>query len=198
MSETATTRKPETQPDLPGLAEAFKAIGLESLPLGVTRLTRRQTRWCLEFLRTGNASEAARRAGYSSPTSDGSKVHRNAAVSSFLAQAAGPVAKEATQLIIRVAERSKALHAMLRAEWEKPDERQSTKRITQLAAAVNRTDALLGALNSVGRLSGVHVTGDLAHTHSHQGEVALTVPETALPVLAQMKREAALGATSRN
>lgn len=177
----------------------FGAVGVENLPLGVAKLTLRQRTFCLELLRTGNATEAARRAGYSDPRSDGAKVQKTPVVAAFLARVAAPVAKSADQLIMRVSNRSRALHALLMRELEKPEPTRNGERIKWLTSRVDRCDMLLGSL--LGKIVGVHVSGEVSHTHEVSGEVAVTIPATALPVLAQMRRDATqagLTTASRN
>lgn len=181
------------------MAAQFSAVGVDSLPLGVAALTRKQRVWLLEFLRTGNGTEAARLAGYSSPESDGSKVRRHAGVQACLAHAGIQVAKSVDQLIVRASERSRAAHALFLEELNKPEGERSAERLGRYQARADRTDMLLGSL--LGKIAGVHVSGDVKHSHQHAGEVALTVPESALPVLAQMRRDVTAAAnlgTSRN
>lgn len=185
--DAAPPAVPDAEPLLPGLAEEFKAVGVDSLPLGVAKLSVRQRVWFLEYLRTGNATEAARRAGYSAPVSNGSKVLKTAVVAQCLAQAGMQVAKSADQLVLRASERSRALHALVKAEMEKPEGKRNLAKIDKLGGLAVRTDTLLGSL--LGKIAGVHVSGEVNHSHKHTGEVALTVPETALPVLAQLRRD---------
>jgi len=180
----------DAQAELPGIADAFRAVGLDNVPVGIAQLTRRQRVWLLQYLRTGNSTEAARLAGYSSPESDGSKVRKNAGIMACLAHAMIPVAKSVDQLVLRAANRSRALHDLLMQELEKGPDRQSTERVKWLTSRVDRTDMLLATL--LGKVVGVHLSGELAHSHQHTGEVAITLPATALPVLAQMRRDVVL------
>jgi hypothetical protein len=176
------------QPDLPGLAEAFRAVGIENLPIGVTALSRREQRFCLEYLRTGLWTEAARTAGYADPEKNAAKLRKNTGIAAFLAQASTALTEETKQLIIRAEERSRALQQLLRDEMERAPEKRKVNRIAKLAAAANRTDTLLGALKGIGKVSSVG--GAIDVNHNHTGEVALTVPATALPVLAEMRQDA--------
>lgn len=187
VNATQQPPAPESQPELPGMAAQFAAVGVESLPLGVAALSRRQRTWLLEYLRTGNATEAARRADYSSPESDGAKVRKSAGVAACLAQAGVQVAKSVDQLVMRSSERSRSLHAIVKEEMEKPADLRNEARIQRFTRLAQFEDSLLGSL--LGKISGVHVTGDVKHSHQHVGEVALTVPESALPVLARIRRE---------
>jgi hypothetical protein len=175
------------EPILPGLAESFASVGVDALPLGVARLSRRERIFLLEYLRTGTATEAARRAGYSMPESNASKLLKNNGIAACLAQAGVEVAKNVDQLVMRASERSRVLHTMFRAEVEKSEEQRDEKRICQLAGIADRADMLLGSL--LGKIGGMHVSGGVHHTHSHRGEIDLTVPAAALPVLAQMRRD---------
>ena len=134
------------QIELSDVAESFREVGLESLPAGAAQLTIRQRTFCVEYLRTGMVTEAARRAGYSSPDSDGAKVQKNAGVRAFLAQAATAMTEEMKQLIVRKEQQSRALHTHLMNELEKPDVVQSNERIAKLSTALARVDALLGVL----------------------------------------------------
>lgn len=173
----------ERQDDLPGLAQAFRSVGIDNLPTGVSELTPREQRFALEYLRTGLWTSAAKAAGYRDPEKNAGKLRKNRGLMTFLAQASTALTEETKQLVIRAEERSRALQQLLREEMEKPVKR--VNRIAKLAAAVNRTDALLGALKGIGKVA--HVTGDI--NHSHTGEVAITVPATALPVLANLRRD---------
>lgn len=187
MPPASAAPKP-SQPELPGLAEAFAAVGVDNLPVGITSLTPKQRRFCLEYLRTGLSGEAARLAGYSDPETQAPKVRKNSGVAAFLAHAAKALTEETKQLVMRAEERSRALQTLLVAEMNKAEGKQSLERIAKLSSAVNRTDTLLAALKSIGRVSTVNLSGDVQH--SHAGEVALTLPATALPVLAEMRQDA--------
>jgi hypothetical protein len=181
------------------MAEEFAQVGVHNVPVGIEGLTRKQRIFCLEFLRTGIPTEAARRAGYSSPESDGSKVQRNDRVRAFLARAGNALTEETTQLVLRNEERSRALHTLLARECAQEHPR--TAEIAKLTMAVTRVDTLLAVLKGVKGASASVVSGNITHTHEHQGEVTVTIPATALPVLAQMRRdatEAGLTAPERN
>ncbi len=167
------------------MAELFKGVGIDNLPTGIAALRPRERAFCLNYLRTGLWTESARAAGYAHPDKHAHSLRKNVGISTFLSKAAQALTEETKQLVIRVEERSRALQQLLRDELEKPPERRRAGRITRYAAAVNRTDALLGALKNIGKVG--HVTVDA--THQHQGEVAITVPATALPVLAQLRRD---------
>lgn len=180
-----TTPTPDPQPELPGMAEACQAVGLEALPTGLAQLTKRQREFTLAYLETGNATEAARRAGYGDPASDGAKARANPAVQAVLVQAAVPVAKNADQLIRRVAERSRYAHAMYEIEAAKEPSLRSNKAVREWMAEANRCDSLLGSL--LGKIQGVHVTGQVNHAHKHTGEVGV-IPAEALPAFAQIRR----------
>lgn len=196
VSEPHTATEPtEEQLKLPGAAEIFQAMGLPELPHGASQLTRRQLSFCVEFIRTGSATEAARRAGYSDPESDGSKVQKSPEVAAFLAKAALPISKDVDQLIVRAAHRSRAMHELWQHERDKPDTTRSIAQLLKLEMAAHRADALLATL--LGKVQGVHLTGELNHTvggtvkHSHEHNV-VPVPADALPLLAQMRRDVVL------
>lgn len=186
----ATPQQPQP-PEQLKLADGqtlFQGIGLDVLPAGASSLTRKQLHFCLEFLRCGVATEAARRAGYSSPDSDGSKVQRSAGVAAFLGRAGVTVAKNADQLVCRAARRSTMLHEQIVAEMEKKPELRDHKLLEKLHLAVVRTDMLLGSL--LGKL-GISLSGELNVNHggtvNHEHTVA--IPAEALPGLAEMRRE---------
>jgi hypothetical protein len=169
---------------LPGMAAQLAEIGA-SPAVGFSGLTRKQQVVLMEYLLTGNRTEAARRAGCSTPEADGSKILGNPKVAAVLAQMGREVAKDADQLIKRVSERSRALHADIENERAKPPGGTNEARLLKLCAQADRTDALLGTL--LGKVAGVHVSGSVQHHHAAAGVV--TIPEEALPVLAQMRRE---------
>lgn len=185
MSDAITPPDAETQADLPGLAEAFRSVGIDNLPTGVAELSHREQRFCLEYLRTGLWTASAKTAGYRNADKHAGSLRKNVGIRTFLSHAARALTEETKQLVIRAEERSRGLQELLRVEMERPLPK--INRIAKLAAAVNRTDALLGALKGIKGMSSLHVSGDVQH--NHQGEVAITVPATALPVLAQMRRE---------
>ena len=155
---------------------------MPDLPAGMASLSKRQQHWVLEYLRTGNATEAARLAGYSSPESDGAKVRKTAGVVAILQQIGAKVARNADQLVLRASERSRALHAMVQAELAKPETTRSMAQLLKLVAAADRTDTLLGSL--LGKITGVHVTNEV----HHHGAQVVQVPAEALPGLAQLRR----------
>lgn len=181
---------PLAQPELPGMAEACAEVGLSGTPAGFATLTKKQRAYVLGFLQTGSQVQAAKIAGYSDPLSDGAKVRKAPEVQAILAQAATEVAKNADQLIKRAWMRSVSLHTMYENELAKPETLRSTAQLLKLSAELNKVDGLLGSL--LGKISGVNISGEVKHTgsvaHSH---IALTVPESALPVLAQMRRDVA-------
>lgn len=182
------------------MAEACADVGLDSMPAGMAALTRRQRTFVLAYLRTGNASEAARVAGYSDPHADGYKVRTTPVVAAVLTQAAVEVSKNADQLVKRAWQRSVSLHALYEAEMDKAPGLRNTAQLLKLAAELNRVDGLLGTL--LGKITGVNVSGTVHHKHSGSVQhIPVTVPESALPVLAQMRRDVttpAIAAPSRN
>lgn len=184
MESPATHRETAQQAELPGMAEACVAVGLAAMPAGFAKLTRRQRLFVVGFLDTGNATDSARNAGYSDPESDGSKVQKHPEVAAILAQAGVEVAKNADQLVKRAGLRSLALHAEFTAELTKPAGIRNQASLLKLAAAVDKTDGLLGSL--LGKISGLHGTLDV----NHHNLGALTVPAAALGDLAQMRRDA--------
>jgi hypothetical protein len=197
VSNPATPAAPTTEEQLklPGAAEIFQAMGLPELPSGAEQLTRRQLTFCVEYIRTGSQTEAARRAGYSNPPSDGSKVKNNPTVARFLTKAMEPIAKNVEQLIGRVAQRSRTLHDLVQREMDKPESCRSQPQLLKYMTAADRTDSLLATL--LGKIQGVHLTGELNHTvggtvkHNHEHTV-VPVPAEALPLLAEMRREVVL------
>ena len=88
----------------------FAELGVESLPVGMSGLTTKETRFVLAFLRTGLAATAAREAGYSDPEADASKIRKRPAIAAILTQAATQAAGNASALARRAWERSQALH----------------------------------------------------------------------------------------
>lgn len=166
------------------MAEACEAVGLAGAPLGFSKLTKRQREFTLEFLRTGNSTASARSAGYSNPTSDGAKVQNHPEVRAILVQAGVKVAKNADKLIERASIRSRSLHEMFEAELAK-GEAADRKELRRCARAAREADMLLGSL--LGKVQGVNISGTISHKHS--AEMPVTVPETALAGLAQMRRE---------
>jgi hypothetical protein len=190
---------PEEQLKLPGAAEHFAALGVEQLPAGAAQLNRRQLSFVLEYLRCGNARDAARAAGYADPDSDGCRVQKNPAVARMLAAVAAPVAKNATRLIISTWERHEMLCGMIRDERNRPETLRSEAKLLRLNAAADRTAALLGTL--LGKIQGVHVTGEVNHQvggsvqHVH-GAAVIPLPADALPALALMRRESVLERTA--
>lgn len=160
-------------------------VGLDTVPAGLSKLTRKQRDFTLAYLRTGNASEAARSAGYSDPGSDGAKVQKTPEVAAVLAQAVLPVAKNADQIIRRASERSRIAHTMVEREMAKPETTRSLKTLREWMDIANKTDALLGTL--LGKIQGVHVSGEVKHSHNVSGSIT-TVPAEALPIFAQIRR----------
>lgn len=180
-----TAPSPEPQQELPGFALELAQVGADQVPDGFSGLKKRQQAFVLAYLRTGNQTESARIAGYSSPASDGCKAMRTVAIARVLSHCGREVAKSADQLVRRVSERSRTLHALYEAERDKPATLRSENTLIKLAAAVDKTDALLGQL--IGKINGLHVSGTIRHDHT--GGLAVTVPDTALPALAQMRRD---------
>jgi hypothetical protein len=158
----STDPKPAVeQLSLPG-ADLFAGIGLTHAPDGLGRMTSKQRLFCVEFLKCGKVAESARRAGYSNPESDGSKVQKHPVVAAFLGQAAVQVAKNADQLVRRASERSRWLHSEIEAEMQKEEKDRSFKKLRQLHVLAQRADMLLGSL--IGKLN-INVHGDMTHTH---------------------------------
>lgn len=179
----------EAQDDLPGMAEACRDVGLDSMPAGLANMTRRQREYVLSYLRTGNQTEAARRAGYSNPPSDGAKLQKTPVVAAFLAQACVSVAKNADALIKRHWQRSVSLHALYEQELAKPESIRNTTQLLKYSSELTKVDGLLGSL--LGKIAGVNVSGVITHQgsvdHKH---IEITLPQSVLPVLAQLRREA--------
>lgn len=175
-----------TQPELPGMDVACASVGLSDIPSGFSKLTKKQRDFTLTYLRTGNATAAAREAGYSDPESDATKVQKAPEVAAILAQAGIVVAKDADQLIKRASVRSRSLHQLYEAELAKPESLRNTAQLLKLSAELNRADGLLGSL--IGKITGVHHTGEIKHTHG--GVVgAIAVPASAIGDLAAAHRE---------
>ena len=91
----------------------FAELGVESLPVGMSDLTAKETRFVLAYLRTGLASSAAREAGYADPEADAAKIRRRPAVARILNASATSAAANASGLAKRVWERSQAYHEEL-------------------------------------------------------------------------------------
>jgi hypothetical protein len=100
----------------------------------------------------------------------------------FLAPALTKVAHNAEALVTRVAQRSCDLHTEL--EELRTRVLRDWKRERELLTCVNQTDSLLA--NLLGKVS-VTVNGTI--NHNHTGKVEVAVPQAALPVLAQMRRD---------
>ena len=172
------------------MAEACAEVGLTGTPAGFAALTKKQRAYVLGLLQTGSQVQAAKMAGYSDPLSDGAKVRKAPEVQAVLAQAMTEVAKNADQLIKRVWMRSVSLHALYENELAKPETLRSATQLRALNAECNKADALLGSL--LGKIAGVNISGEVKHTGSVAHEhIAITLPQSALPVLAQMRREVA-------
>jgi len=165
------------------MAEACADVGLDNVAAGFSNLSKKERTFTLEYLRTANATEAARLAGYSSPSADGAKVKQHAGVRAVLVQCALPIAKNADQLVRRASERSRALHALFDAELNKPETLRNQSTLIKLAAAVDKTDGLLGSL--LGKITG----GDFSTTVNVNGGTGITVPDEALMAFAQLRRE---------
>jgi hypothetical protein len=114
-------------------------------------------------------------------------VQQRPAVAAVLRHVGMEVAKNADQLVRRVSERSRTLHARYEEERDKPEGLRNDVAFLKLAAAVDKTDALLGSL--LGKINGLHVSGSIAHNHRHEGGLAITVPDSALPAIAQLRRD---------
>jgi hypothetical protein len=184
---SATNTTQDHQAELPGMEIACADVGLDSVPQGMARLTKKQSAFVLGFLRTGNASEAARLAGYSDPSADGSKIQKAPEVAAILSQAALPVARNADQIVRRVSERARIAHFFIEREMAKPETTRSVKTIREWMDSANKADALLGTL--LGKIQGIHVSGSVKHEHQHQvgGQVQM-IHESALPALAEIRR----------
>lgn len=72
-------------------------------------LTAKQEIWLNEYLRTWNAAEAARRAGYAHPRIEGSRNKEKLAAE--IAERVGEVAMSADETLIRLSEQARAAYA---------------------------------------------------------------------------------------
>lgn len=197
--------------------ESFEAIGVgkaTELPEGVSELTPRELRFVLGVLEHGQMAKAAMDAGYSAESAGAiaSETLRRPKVFAFYRRCLDRVAKQSDQMIARVYERSVVLHAQaLEAaqklkdanEWLlnvcRDESGKNYKSVKEYELAreraqrdqkhfitlANQTDALLGTL--LGKIAGVHVSGEVNHTYTHKGEVGV-IPAEALPAFAAIRR----------
>ena len=180
------SENPSVQLSLPGAAEMFGAVGLDSLPHGAADMNGRQLRFCLAYLASGSASQAARETGYSDV--DGHKILRRAKVSRFLSAAVKPVAQNGDQLVRRKWELSVSLHhELMQLRGIAPEKKTAAemKRERQLVRMVNQTDMLLAAM--LNRL-GIKLTGEVTVQHTGGGDF-IVVPPDALPGMARARQE---------
>jgi len=155
---------PAAQLELPLVAEAFRGVGVESLPVGVSELTAKQRGFVLAYLKTGNATEAARLAGVNETNS--SKMLKKPGVLRLLNAVAKQVAENGDQLVRRQWELSVNLHHELMELRAKPlaeRTREDERREWQLIKSLNQTNTLLAAL--LNRL-GVKLSGELTTTQN--------------------------------
>jgi len=157
---------------LPGAKEMFEAVGLTELPLGASALNKRQLEFCLAYLKTGSAMQAATIAGYSDPEAHGSKILKNPSVAVYLAKLITKVSGNPDTLVSRVWERSIDLHAEIKRLRE--GKSSDWKKERELIAAANQTDTLLGSL--IGKLV-LKIEGSISHEHT------VITPETRAQIL---------------
>jgi len=152
------------QLELPLVAEAFRGVGVETLPFGVSELTAKQRGFVLAYLRTGNAKAASRLAGLNE--THASKMLKRASVLRLLNTVAQQVAANGDQLVRRKWELSVSLHhELMELRAKTPEERTGCeeRREAQLVKMINQTDTLLAAL--LNRL-GVKLSGELTTTQN--------------------------------
>jgi hypothetical protein len=169
---------------LPGAKEMFEAVGLMDLPLGASALNKRQLEFCLHYLKSGSALQAATAAGYSDPEAHASKILKHPAVAVFLAKSISKVAGNADQLVSRVWERSIDLHAEIKRLRE--GKSSDWKKERELITAVNQTDTLLGSL--IGKLV-LKIEGSITHEHT------VITPEARAQII-ELQERLTLAATS--
>jgi hypothetical protein len=189
---TRVPDQPQTQPQqlsLPGAEELFRAVGLETLPLGVSEMTPKQLRFCVAYLSCGNARQAARESGYNEDNA--AKLLQKTAISRFLGAAIKPVAENGDALVRRKWELSASLHTELMAiRGKAPAQRteKDNRREAALMLAVTRNDTLLAAL--LNKL-GIKLTGEINQNVSVTGGDAIVIPPESLSGFAQMRQEVA-------
>lgn len=172
--------QPEQGPEqlvLPGAPELFASVGVENAPPGLAALTTKQRAFVLEFIATGKATEAARKAGYSDPESMGTKCKKMPEVAAVLMQISRGMTRDAQALLKRMADRSVWLHNELIAERAKPVPNQ--KRQRELVEMLAKHD---GVLANFFKSLDIRVEGEVQHTHS--GKITVEQREE----LAQMQR----------
>lgn len=221
LAHVGSSDQPSEQLTLSAVEQRFVASGVEDMPDGAGNLTQRELKFVLGVLEHGQMGRAAIDAGYSeeSAASIASETLRKPKVFAFYRRCLDQVASKAELLTARVYERSVLFHAKaLEAaqdiadanEWLlniSRDEYSATKGAKTVkeyelkreraqrdqkhyATLANQTDSLLGSL--LGKINAVHVSGEVKHKHEHSGAV-VTVPEDALPALAQMRRDVVAG-----
>jgi hypothetical protein len=159
---------------LPGARELMSATGLMDLPVGFSDLSPQQRRFCINFLACGNATKAAREAGYVEPDSQSVRLMKKPAVAKFLGQAARRLAADSDALLKRAMDRSVWLHAELAEARNRRMESEGAgdfRRERALHEMVGKADTLVAAL--LGKLS-VNVSGSIEHNHT----VSVITPET--------------------
>lgn len=195
------------------------------MPEGLDGLTAKELRFVLGVLEHGQMAKAATDAGYSvqSAGSIASETLRRPKVFAFYRRCLEKVANKAELLTARVYERSVVFHAKaLQAmqdledanEWllavckDETSYKHGAKNVKEYemkreraqrdqkhyATLANQTDALLGQL--LGKIAGLNVSGEITHKHKLDGALAVTVPEEALPALAQIRRDVVVGGGS--
>jgi hypothetical protein len=208
----------DKQLTLSPIEEEFVAHGVAEIPDGLCNLTTRELKFVLGVLEHGQMARAATDAGYSkeSAGSIASETLRKPKVFAFYRRCVEQVANKGEQLTARVYERSVILHAqalkaaqdltdaesqlwVLASETHETGKNAKDKRTYELMreraqrdqkhylTLANQTDALLGTL--LGKIAGVHVTGEVNHKHTGSITANIAVPESALPVFASMRRE---------
>jgi len=206
------------QLSLSPIEQRFAASGVDEVPVGYADLTAREAKFVLGVLEHGQMARAARDAGYSEASAGAiaTETLRKPKVWAFYRRCLEKVASKAEQLSARVYERSVMLHAkaleagqqiadanewILKVSRDEYGAKHGAKSIKEFEqkreraqrdekhyiTLANQTDALLGQL--LGKIAGVHVSGEVKHSHKHEHAMAVTVPEDALPALAQLRRE---------
>ncbi|EIQ00734.1 phage terminase, small subunit [Opitutaceae bacterium TAV1] len=211
------TPEPDNQLKLSAIEQAFAASGIDGIPQGASDLTKREMTFVIRVLEHGQMRQAAIEAGYSEDSAGqiASETLRKPKVFAFYRRCLDKVVTNAERMTARVYERSVVLHAQaLEAaqklananEWllasERHESGKNAKNVREFELAreraqrdqkhfvtlANQTDSLLGSL--LGKIAGVHVSGEVKHTHAGTVGVApVTVPEAALPALAQVRRD---------
>lgn len=178
------------QLSLPGAEELFAAAGLDTLPIGAADLNPKQLRFAIAYLNCGNATQAAKEAGYSEDNAE--KLRKNTAVTRFLNGAIKTVAQNGDQLLRRKFELSVSYHAELKELRAIPLKKKTEKQLRRensVSLMAVRNDTLIAAM--LNRL-GIKLTGEVNVSHSATGQADfMVIPPDALQGMAAARQEVA-------